>query len=201
MRSSGAGPDPYPPVAGALAVVVHRLGGQVHVAHKQVADLRQPRPRGGVEADERLIPQLGEALALAELEQTGGLLLAQHGDQSRRGLGHPDPFHRRAGDGLLVVGEPAEELLQALVFVHRGRGGPGVDHPGLDTPPHAPESPRPDRRQRRRRPGPGSTRPGSGRAGRRRAGSCSGWSPGSCPPVATDSSRPAASPRRGRDRR
>lgn len=132
QRPRGLGPEPDPSVLRALAAEVHRLGVQVDIGHEEVANLGQPGTGVAVQPNQRLVPQVGEALALARVEELAGVLVAQNRDQLPGYLRLPNPFHRRAVDGLLVDEQPLEELLQPLVLVQRGRRRPGVDHPGLE---------------------------------------------------------------------
>jgi hypothetical protein len=110
---------------------VGRLGAQVHIVEAEIVHFGQSRPGVGVQADRRLVAKLGEAFALALVQQPFGVVLGDDGDQLLRRLGLADPVHRRSVD-LALAGQPLEELLQALVFVQRGRRRPRLNHPGLE---------------------------------------------------------------------
>ena len=86
---------------------------------------------GGPHWCQGLVTQVDEAPAFAGVEEFPGVV-AHHRDELAWGLGLAYPHHRGAHEALVLVDQPAEELLHGLVFVQGGGGRAGGDHPGLE---------------------------------------------------------------------
>lgn len=100
----------------------HRAHLQIEIPHAQRGDFGPPQAGVDQQHDQGSVAPLGEALALAGLQQRAEVIERDHRRWSvgNRRLVHLR--HRRVGDFVLLDG-PAEEGLQALVAVARRAWG------------------------------------------------------------------------------
>ena len=115
----------------ALAGQDDGVGVQVDVGHEQITDLGEACAGVVEHPHQGMVTQLDEAVALAGAEDLLGLGVAEYLDQLLCRSRLREVVHRRSLD-LVLLGQPAEELLEGLMFVQTRCCRAGLDHPGLE---------------------------------------------------------------------